>query len=130
MADILKICGVVAAALVSSLVMKRFGNNAVVCVGAASMVILFLIAAPRIGEIVDYASSLEGEYNASEFFPIVLKVSAAALISEALYEIASSCGEEGLARGVTLFCKIEIVCLSLPIVKRLFELAASFTDVL
>jgi|GEM_PF-868288 len=120
--DVLKICGAVLLCTFAALVLKRVGGGAWAA-AAAGVLASALFILPKIKEIVDSAVEIEGAGAAVEYFPIVLKVTAVALICEVCADVSTSCGEGTLSKVLLAAGKVEIIFLSLPLIKNLFESA-------
>ena len=62
------------------------------------------------------------------YFPILLRAMGIALITEITAAICRDSGEESVAKNVELISKVEILVLSLPLIKELLRIAELLLD--
>lgn len=128
MEDVLKLCGAVAISSVAVIVLKKLGSDVASALVITIVVGALALALPKVREIVGAASNLAPD-GFSEYLPIIIKSAAVAIICEICSDVASATGETALSKSVMFVCKIEIVYLSLPLVKMLCEIASSFGEI-
>ena len=120
--EVLKICGALLVCTLSASLLKRLGTPvylAVVISGALAAVAFML---PKLSEIV--STALDGaDLGDVPYISTVFKVTGAALVCEAACDIAEASGESGLSKALGAAGKIEIVYLSLPLLRDLIESA-------
>ncbi len=71
---------------------------------------------------------IEQDSRAAEFFPVVLKVTAVSLICEMCSHLLEAAEEIALSKVLLAAGKIEIIVLSLPLFKALYDSARSFVS--
>ena len=119
---VVKICGALLVCALTASLLKQLGTPvylAVVISGALGALAFML---PKISEIVSLALDAADVGDVS-YVPAVLKVTGAALVCEAACDIADSAGETSLSKAIGAAGKIEIVYLSLPLIRDLIESA-------
>jgi len=104
-------------------VLKRFRVDFAFAASTLICLTLVGISVNAIYPLIDYISSLELVGNYGEYFGIVLKSVGISIICTVAAEICKDAGEGALAYGIETFCKCEIIAASLPLIKRILELA-------
>ena len=61
--------------------------------------------------------------NMEAYFPLLLRAVGIALLSEVTATVCRDAGEESIAKSVELLAKAEILILSFPLIKQLFDTA-------
>ena len=124
--DIAKICGIMIAASVAALILRRFGTSFEAALTVAVTVSVAAIFVPKISDVVNTVITIASDGGASEVFPIVLKVTAVALICDMTSDICKGCGSLSLAKTVSVAGRFEILFISLPLFASLYKNAVSF----
>lgn len=123
--DIVRICGVAIVCAVLAAILKNIGSPLYSALTAGGICLAASLLIPKISEIVNAAIDIEREGGASGYFPVVLKVAAASLICEFCADILTSSGDAAMTKALLTAGRIEILFLSLPLIKELFTLALS-----
>ena len=121
--DIVKLCGAIIICTAAALVLKKLGSPVSFAVAASSVLMAALFTIPKTAEIIETVKSIAGESEGAVCLPAVLKCAAVAVICEISCNIAESCGEDTLSKALSSAGKIEIIFISLPLVKELFLFA-------
>ena len=122
--DIVKICGAALIAAVGAIVMKQLGSPLRAAVVICGTVSVLLVCLPSVTQIVNAAIDIERDAPVSEVFPVVLKVTAVALICEVCALLCEGAGEPTLSKAISLAGKFEIILIALPLFSRLYRSAA------
>ncbi len=73
--------------------------------------------------LVEYIRTLTADGGIGEYTSVLLDALGIAVLSEVCASICRECGENGIAVGVELAGKIEILLLSLPLMSKLLSMA-------
>lgn len=123
---IFKTCGLAVISALLIALLKKWNADLAVFVKIAAGVLLVAACIASVAPIVEYVSELAafGERNemltAAEF---MLRVLAAAIVTHICANICRDCGEATLASYMELGGKMEIVLLSLPLVKEIIDVS-------
>ncbi len=127
--EIFKICGAVLIVIVMASVLKHVGSPVYTALICAGCVCIAAYSIPRITDIVESATSFADNSELSSTFPIILKITAVALICELTAGICEGSGENALSKALISVGRIEIIFLSLPMIESLFMSAVSLCEV-
>ena len=126
--DIIRLCGIIVICIITSLILGRIGNGQKTYVICAGIVLIFAFCIPKIGKIADFVTDMQKYSPVSDLFPIILKVTAVALICELCSGICDASGENSISRALIFAGRTEIVFISLPLIKKLYDSAVSLAD--
>ena len=84
----------------------------------------FALYAPILGRI----NALVAITDAATYASIILRALGIALICELCAQLCRDLGEGGLAVGVSLFGRLEILLLSLPLIDQILEIAKELLE--
>ena len=79
--------------------------------------------------LVAYLQELTRGSAASEYAESLFKALGVAILTQCCSEISKECGENGLATGVELVGKLEILLLSLPLIREILSLAKELMEI-
>ncbi len=120
-----KICAVAAVASMLILLVKKWGGELGVMLKIASAITLAVICFGALSPAIEYIRELatlgegEGLVESAEF---MLQVLAVAMVTHVSANVCRDCGEATLGTYVELGGKVEIILLSLPLIKSMIEL--------
>ena len=120
-----KICGL---ALVSSmliLLLKRWGGEQATLLKITSGIVLAAVCFSAATPLIEYARELSGSVGdsmLSESVALMLRVLAVAIVTHVCSGICRDCGESALGNYVEIGGRVEIVVLSLPMIRRIIDL--------
>ncbi len=106
------------------MVIKQIKSEYSVAASVVVCIILASLALSALYPLIDYITSLSLFDTQSEYFKIVMKSTGVALLCSLASEICKDTGENALSYGVELFCKCEIVAMSLPLITGILDLAS------
>lgn len=124
MTDALKICGVLLAAAIVTLLMPTEERRARYLVALAGTLVAAGFAIGGLGESVEYLGELCSKSGAD----VPLRVLGIVCVGEIAALICRDVGENGLAEGVRIVEHTQILILALPIVKSLVAVCMGFTE--
>lgn len=120
-----KICAVAAVSSMLILLVKKWGGELGVLLKIASAITLAAICFGAVSPVIEYIKDLstlgetEGIAESAEF---LLRVLAVAMVTHISATVCRDCGEASLASYVELGGKVEIILLSLPLIKSMVDL--------
>lgn len=120
----IKICALALICSLSCLLLTHMGASFSFAARLASTVLigggLAILAEDAVVEIFSLAGEFEG---VSEYVGCVMRAVGVALLSRLCSDVCRDCGEPTLAGGVELAAKLEILLLSLPLIRRIIDFA-------
>lgn len=126
MNESVKICGVLAAGSLLSLLIKEKDRGISYLIGVSGVIVAALFAVSEITPLVEYTSKLN--YISTDMINIILRALGISYISEIASSICRDSGENGLAASVDLVGKIELIVISFPMIKQLIEICTSLLE--
>ena len=78
--------------------------------------------------ILERINTLVTATNATAYASVILRALGIALICEICAQLCRDLGEGGLAQGVLLFGRLEILLLSLPLIDQILEIAKELLE--
>lgn len=127
--EILKIVTLAMTGVILASLMKSVKKELSIYIVLATVIILFLSI---IDELTDIFHFLEGIYDnityGKVFFPVILKVLAAAYITDFAAQLCKDAGESAIGSKVELAGKVMIFYLAMPILTAILELIGSILE--
>lgn len=126
-----KICMLAITGISAALVIKQWKGELLPLLRLALVVLLTAAAIGEAAPLISYMKELMGESSLLAYAEILFKALAVALLTGTCSSICRECGENGIAEGVELVGKVEILLLALPLVRELLTAAVellSFGD--
>ncbi len=127
--DLLKICGAAVVCALTALLLKQLGTPLHAALAVAGAVGLLLLVVPKMREIVSLALESVSGTDGIPYITAVMKIAGAALICDASCGIAEAAGEATLSKALGAAGRIEIVYLSLPILRDLIAGAKDIAQI-
>ena len=110
-------------ALVIMLIVRQWKSDLLPILRMSITLSFSLLILAMIAPLVTYLKRLTDNAAASEFSEILLKALGIAILTQCCSDICKECGENGIAGGIELVGKIEILLLALPLIDHILELA-------
>ena len=126
---ILKLCGMAVLSAFLCLLLKKWNADASVTVRLIAGVMLSAACIGAMSPLMELVSLLGESEAISGYVGILLRVLAVATVTHVTANICRDCGESTIAGYVELGGKIEILILSLPIMKEIIEKAMELLNV-
>ena len=127
--EILKIVTLAMTGVILASLMKSVNKELSIYIVLATVIILVLSI---IDELTDIFHFLEGIYDnityGKVFFPVILKVLAAAYITDFSAQLCKDAGESAIGSKVELAGKVMIFYLAMPILTAILELIGSILE--
>ena len=122
MFDIYRICGVAVLGLTLTVVLKNKGSTIGPYITQVSAIVIVITAITSIVPLIVYIKELSSGSNVdSDIVHIILSASAITLICRTVSDICRENGEVMLKNAVEFAGNVEIMLLSLPIIKDLLS---------
>ena len=119
----LKACGVVLCALIVCIVFKNLKSEYSLLVRIIVTVSVFSVSLSLIYPVLSYIEKISTNSEIYKFVPTLMKALGIAFVVEITADICNDAQESTLADRITFLGKAEILVLSLPLLKKLFELS-------
>lgn len=91
--------------------------------GALVAIVISAIALKNVYPLIEYSESLFLDNGNTEYLKIVMKALGVAILSSLAVEICRDAGQNSLAYAIEMFCKCEIIAMSLPLIIKILEMA-------
>ena len=121
----IKMCGIIIAALIICTVFKNIRQEYSVFVRIGITCLATIVSISILYPILSFIDSISKSTPFYGYIPILLKGLGIAYLVEITSDICIDANENALAERITLFGKAEIMIVSLPLLKNLFELCKS-----
>lgn len=121
--NILSVAGTALIGCVAAMAVRRFDATVGMLASLMCAVVISAFCFTRLGAFVDFASELESTGGYGEYFAIMLKGLSIAFLCECACDICRDCGEGSIASKVEFAGKVELLLLSLPLLRSIIELS-------
>ena len=125
---ILKICMIAVTGLSALMVLKQWKNDFLPLLRLGLTLLFAFAAVSTASPVVTAVRELMGESGAASYTTVILKALGIAVLTGCCAEICRECGENGIAGGVELVGKTEILLLCLPLLSEILTTAAALLD--
>lgn len=119
----IKICGFILCALVLSIFFKNIKAEYSLFIRIVAAIIISAVTLSTISPLLNYIEEISKNTPIYQYLPTLFKSLGISIIIHLTSDVCYDAGEAGLAEKVVLFGKAEILILSLPLIKELFNLA-------
>lgn len=119
----LRICMLAITALILSVLIKQWKSDFLPFVRLAIALFFSVMIVSAASPLIHYLETLMESTLTSEYTALLLKALGFAVLTQVCAEICKECGEGGLASGVELIGRIEILLLCLPLISDILTLA-------
>lgn len=123
--ELLKICGAATICGAAVLLFAAREKELTTLISSLMYIIVMLYAISRAGELI---TSLQTYFRIADmpvYFPLLLKAAGVALIGGVTSSLCEGTGQKSAARAIDLLSVLEILYISLPIIKDLLDKMAS-----
>ena len=120
---VVKICGAALTAAVIAAIVRRIDPDISRAVIAVSAIVIASSTFTQIAPTIGFLSSLSGGEDYPEYLKLMLKGAGIAIICGSVSDICIECGESSRSGKIELAGKIELIALSLPLIKHLISTA-------
>ncbi|MBQ9760210.1 MAG: hypothetical protein IJW16_02550 [Clostridia bacterium] len=124
----LRVCLLAVTALSLALLVKAWKSDFLPLVRIAAALAFALLLISSATPIISYVEGLIQSTSAAGYSPILFKALGIAILTQCCSEICRECGEGGIATGVELVGKLEILLLCLPLINEILTLARELME--
>ena len=117
------LCGIALCCCAASMILKGIKTEYALYVGVAGGIILFFASLGIVRPIVGFITDITSGSAYSSYYLILIKTMGVAFITHIAAEICRDCGENSTGNKIELTGKLSIIYLSLPVIKKLLEMA-------
>ena len=121
-----KVCGLATVSAMLIMLLKKWGADHAVLLKVASGIALAAVCFGAVSPVIEYLREL-GEFGEesglTESVEFMLRALAVAIVAHITATVCRDCGENTLASYVELGGKVEILLLSLPMIKQIIDLS-------
>ncbi len=125
----LKLCMVAITGICAAMVVKQWKSDLLPLLRLALTLLFAFAAVSAAAPLVEYLQSLTERSSFFEYASLLFKALALAILTQCCAQICRDCGENSVANGVETVGKIQILLLSLPLMKDLFEIASTLLSI-
>lgn len=119
--EFLKICGTAAICCAAIMVFGGREKELASLISSLIYIIVMFCFLTRAGELISSLKVFAGTENVSMHFPLLLKIGGIALIGAVASTICENTGQRSASSAIDLLSVLEILYISIPIVKELLE---------
>ncbi len=120
--DSLKACGIIICALIVCIVFKNLKSEYSLFIRIVITVTVFLFSLMILTPLISYIKELTSTSAIYGYMPILFKALGIAFAVQITADVCRDANENSLAERITFLGKAEILVISLPLVKSLFNL--------
>lgn len=117
-----KLCGIVICGIVLCSVFKSIKNEYSLFIRIGITTLVTILSLALFIPVLSYIDEITKNTKIHIYIPTLIKILGIAIISELTTDICIDANENGIATRVSLFAKAEILVLTLPLIKSLFEM--------
>lgn len=119
----IKMCGIVLCALVLCIIFKNLRQEYSLFIRLAISSLVTVVSLVIIQPILSFISEISYNTPVYEYIPILIKALSIAFIVQITADVCNDAQESSLGEKISLFGKVEILIISLPLLKKMFELS-------
>jgi len=117
-----KLCGIVICGVILCSIFKQIKNEYSLFIRIVITSLITILSLTLFVPVLSYIDEITKNTAIHKYIPILIKISGIAIISEFTANICTDAGETGIATRVSMFAKAEILVLTLPLIKSLFDM--------
>ncbi len=118
----LKLCGIAICGVILCSVFREIKSEYSLFIRLIITVLVTVLSLSLFIPILTYIDNVTKSTAIYKYIPTLIKILGIAVISELTSDICIDANEKSIASKVSLFAKAEILLLSLPLIKALFEM--------
>ena len=126
--EALKIFAIGLLMAITAVLLKDLGWRGAAVFSAFSLVMLFSLCTEGLLELSGVLSQLAAGTALTEAAEGVLKITGIGLLAGATADVCRELGESGIARGVTLAGRLEILLIALPFLQKIIALGVELLE--
>ena len=118
----IKMCGLIFSALILCVVFKNIRQEYSLFIRLVVGILVITVSFYLIKPILSFVSEISSNTYVEAFIPSLLKALSVSFAVQITSDACYDAQENSLAEKITLFGKAEILLISLPLIKNMFEL--------
>ena len=118
----LKMCGLVLCALIICIVFKNIKGEYSLLIRISVTIMVCALTLALITPLFSFIDEISKNTIVSSYLPILIKALGIALLVQITADICTDSGESSLGERIELFGKAEILVISIPLIKNLFNI--------
>ena len=118
-AEMFSVCGAALVCAVSACLLKRMKSEISFAVSLAGTLLFFGFVLASLESVMSEMSEILSLGGVSEYLLPITKALGVAIVAQIASGVCADCGESGIAQGVELAGKFEILLISLPLIKSI-----------
>ena len=119
--EFLKICGVIAVCCAAVLLFAAREKELAGLISSLIYILVMVYVISRAGELITALKNCFSFEDMPSYLPLLLKAVGVALIGGAASAVCEGTGQKNAARAIDLLSVVEILYISIPIIKELLE---------
>lgn len=120
--NIVSVVGIAILGCVSALILKKFNASMDMLIILMCSVVICVFAVNRLGTAVDFLREINTNCGDNGYLPVMLKGLSVSFLCECAVDICRDCGQNSIASKVEFAGKVEILLLSIPLLRSVIEL--------
>ena len=120
--------GILLLGAVSVLILKCFGFRGAPLVAVVALLVAVSYYESALGEIFGLFSYLSESSGAALYVSAALKVVGISYLSGLSIDVCREIGEGGIAKGISLLTRLELILISLPYIKEILSSVSSLME--
>ena len=121
--DTVKICLCAIAGVGLAVILRQWKGDWVLLLRLAMILALGATALSAAAPLIRYLQSIPSLAGFTDYAEPLLKALGIGMLTQVCADVCRDCGESGVANGVELLGKVEILLLCLPLIHHLLEVA-------
>lgn len=118
----LKACGLIICSLIICIIFKNLKNEYSLFIRIIITLSVFGIAISIFYPVLAYIEEITSNTQIYQFVPIILKALGIAFSVQITADICKDAQESSLAQGILFFGQAQILVISIPLIKNLFQI--------
>ena len=127
--DSLRVCMVAMLALSAAMILKEWKSDLVPLLRMGAMVLIAVFLLNAISPLVEFLKELTELSGVTEYTSFLFRALGVAFLTQCCADLCRECGESGIATGVELAGKGEILILSLPLIEEILATARALLSI-
>lgn len=121
-------CGIILCALAICIVFKNLRQEYSFFIRIIISIFVALVSLSVIYPVLSYISDISSSTPIYPYIPTLIKALSIAFIVQITQDICNDAQETGLGEKIALFGKVEILAITLPLIKNVFELCKTLNN--
>ena len=126
--DLIKLCMAAVLGLAVALIVKQWRSDFLPLIRIGLTVLFGVVVLTAASPLLAYIRELSSLPAVSEYAEILFKAMGIAILSDVCAGICRECGENGIATGVELVGKVELLLLCLPLIGQILTTARTLLE--